>query len=162
MDLLKQENVQIIDQASDWKEAIRQSVAPLEKGGYVQSCYKEEIIKNADELGPYFVISEKIAIPHARPEQGVNESQLAITLYKEPVIFSETWKNVKLFIALAAKDGNSHLDALKKITEVLQNPETAARKRKRMTTIPIRKAILMMRKMQPQKTRTSPLTRSPR
>ncbi|WP_287476947.1 PTS sugar transporter subunit IIA [Anaerostipes sp.] len=124
MDLLKQENVQIIDQASDWKEAIRQSVAPLEKGGYVQSCYKEEIIKNADELGPYFVISEKIAIPHARPEQGVNESQLAITLYKEPVIFSETWKNVKLFIALAAKDGNSHLDALKKITEVLQNPET--------------------------------------
>ena len=68
MDLLKQENVQIIDQVSDWKEAIRQSVAPLEKGGYVQSCYKEEIIKNADELGPYFVISEKIAIPHARPE----------------------------------------------------------------------------------------------
>ena len=124
MDLLKQENVQIIDQASDWKEAIRQSVAPLEKGGYVQSCYKEEIIKNADELGPYFEKNKKIAIPHARPEQGVNESQLAITLYKEPVIFSETWKNVKLFIALAAKDGNSHLDALKKITEVLQNPET--------------------------------------
>ncbi|HJC83112.1 MAG TPA: PTS sugar transporter subunit IIA [Candidatus Anaerostipes avicola] len=124
MDLLKQENVQIIDQVSDWKEAIRQSVAPLEKGGYVQSCYKEEIIKNADELGPYFVISEKIAIPHARPEQGVNESQLAITLYKEPIVFSEKWKNVRLFIALAAKDGNSHLDALRKITEVLQNPET--------------------------------------
>ncbi len=123
MDYLREENIQIIQQNSNWEDAIRCSITPLEKGGYVESCYKEEIIKNVEDLGPYFVISEKIAIPHARPEQGVKETQLAITLYKEPVVFNENWKNVRLFIALAAKDGSSHLEALKKITEVLQDAD---------------------------------------
>ena len=39
MKLLKQENVQIIESASDWQEAIKLSVLPLEKGGYVKECY---------------------------------------------------------------------------------------------------------------------------
>ena len=55
-----------------------------------------------------------------------------------------------------------HLQILRhlQIPRILQNPEKAVRRR--MIMIPIRKEILMMRKMQLQKTRTSPLTRSPR
>ena len=46
MDLLKRENVQICEKADDWRDAIRISVLPLEKGGYAEPRYKEEIIKN--------------------------------------------------------------------------------------------------------------------
>ena len=35
MDLLKKENVQIVESASDWKDAIRIAVLPLEQDGYV-------------------------------------------------------------------------------------------------------------------------------
>lgn len=123
MELLKQENVQIFDKATNWEEAIRISVEPLEKGGYVEPRYKEEIVANVKELGPYIVLTEDIVLPHARPEQGVNESQLAITLFRNPVAFNEDYSSTRLFIALAANDGEKHLQALAAITELFQDTE---------------------------------------
>ena len=49
MDLLKQENVQIYNKDTDWEEAIRISVKPLEDGGFVTPAYKEEIEKTLTE-----------------------------------------------------------------------------------------------------------------
>ena len=104
MDLLKKENVQIVESATDWKDAIRISVQPLEQHGYVESRYKEEIISNVESMGPYIVLAPYIALPHARPEQGVKESQIAVTLLQNEVRFAGEEKPVKLLIALAASD----------------------------------------------------------
>lgn len=123
MDLLKQENVQIYNKDTDWEEAIRISVKPLEDGGYVTPAYKEEIIANVKDLGPYIVLSEDIALPHARPEQGVLESQMAVTLFKKPVAFNEDYPATKLFVALAAGDGEKHLSALASLMELFQDDE---------------------------------------
>ena len=124
MDLLKKENVQIVESATDWKDAIRISVQPLEQHGYVESRYKEEIISNVESMGPYIVLAPYIALPHARPEQGVKESQIAVTLLQNEVRFAGEEKPVKLLIALAASDNNRHLDALMSISEILQNEDT--------------------------------------
>ncbi len=124
MDLLKKENVQIVESATDWKDAIRISVQPLEQHGYVESRYKEEIISNVESMGPYIVLAPYIALPHARPEQGVKESQIAVTLLQNEVRFAGDEKPVKLLIALAASDNNRHLDALMIISELLQNEDT--------------------------------------
>ena len=124
MDLLKKENVQIVESATDWKDAIRISVRPLEQQGYVESRYKEEIISNVESMGPYIVLAPYIALPHARPEQGVKESQIAVTLLQNEVRFAGDEKPVKLLIALAASDNNRHLDALMSISEILQNEDT--------------------------------------
>lgn len=124
MDLLKKENVQIVESATDWKDAIRISVRPLEQQGYVESRYKEEIISNVESMGPYIVLAPYIALPHARPEQGVKESQIAVTLLQNEVRFAGEEKPVKLLIALAASDNNRHLDALMSISEILQNEDT--------------------------------------
>ena len=124
MDLLKKENVQIVESATDWKDAIRISVQPLEQHGYVESRYKEEIISNVESMGPYIVLAPYIALPHARPEQGVKESQIAVTLLQNEVRFAGEEKPVKLLIALAASDNNRHLDALMNISELLQNEDT--------------------------------------
>ena len=124
MDLLKKENVQIVESATDWKDAIRISVQPLEQHGYVESRYKEEIISNVESMGPYIVLTPYIALPHARPEQGVKESQIAVTLLQNEVRFAGEEKPVKLLIALAASDNNRHLDALMSISEILQNEDT--------------------------------------
>ena len=45
MELLKAENVQILESATEWKDAVRKSTAPLEKGNFVTADYKEAIIK---------------------------------------------------------------------------------------------------------------------
>lgn len=121
MNLLKQENIRIIDRATDWEDAVRQSVAPLEEGGYVTPRYKEAIIEKAKELGPYFILTPDIVLPHARPEEGVNESQLAVTLFREPVSFNDDYSSVRLFIALAANDGEAHLETLASIMGLFQD-----------------------------------------
>lgn len=124
MNLLKKENVQICDSAENWRDAIRISVMPLEKHGYVETRYKEEIISNVENMGPYIVIAENIALPHARPEQGVIDTQIGVTLFRQDVIFDGKDMPARLFVTLAAKDSNSHLDALMEISELLSDETT--------------------------------------
>ena len=76
-DMLKRENVQIIEKVSDWEESVHVAVQPLVDQGYVKSDYIDGIISNAKEFGPYFVICPDLALLHARPEQGVIKQQLA-------------------------------------------------------------------------------------
>ncbi len=126
MNLIKESNVQILEGASDWKDAVRQSIAPLEREGFVTEAYKEAIIENIEQLGPYICIAPRIALPHARPEQGVLESQIAVTLFRREVDFNREDARANLFIALAAADSDSHLDVLMQITDILQNEEKTA------------------------------------
>ena len=124
MGLVKLENVQICEKANDWREAIKISVQPLEQGGYVKSCYKDGIIENVEKLGPYIMIADEIAMPHARPEQGAIETQIGITLFREGVRFDGKETTARLFVTLAAKDSDSHVDALVIISELLSDDET--------------------------------------
>lgn len=124
MGLLKQENVQICETADNWRDAIKTSVLPLEQSGYVKSCYKEGIIENVEKLGPYIIIADHIALPHARPEQGAIETQIGITLFRNDIEFEGKDSTARLFVTLAAKDSNSHLDALVQISELLSDEET--------------------------------------
>ena len=125
MTLLSKENVQILESAKDWKDAIIKSVLPLEKGGFVTEEYKYAVISNVEEYGPYICIAPHVAMPHARPEQGAISTQIALTLFKNEVSFEKEDAAANLFIALAAADSNSHLDTLMQISEILQDEEKA-------------------------------------
>lgn len=122
MELLKLENVQICVRAADWRDAIRTAALPLEQHGYIEPRYKDEIIANLERLGPYIVIAENVALPHARPEQGAIQTQIGVTLFREPVQFEGKESTARLFITLAARDTNSHLEALVHISELLDQP----------------------------------------
>ena len=125
MELLQAENVRIADKAENWQDAIRQSVALLEKGHYVTENYKEAVIENINKLGPYICIAPHVAMPHARPEQGALATQIAVTLFRQEVTFTREDARANLFIALAAADAESHLGLLTKISELLQDEQTA-------------------------------------
>ncbi len=127
MNLIKESNVQILEGASDWKEAVCQSVAPLERDGSVTESYKEAIIENVEQLGPYICIAPHVALPHARPEQGAVKSQIAVTLFRREIDFNREDAKASLFISLAAADSESHLDALMQITDILQDEERTAK-----------------------------------
>ena len=125
MELLNQENVQILESADDWKDAIRKSATPLEKNQFITTDYKEAIIKNIEKLGPYICIAPHVAMPHARPEQGALKTQIAVTLFRNEVTFNREDAKANLFITLAAADSDSHLQILMKISELLQDEEKA-------------------------------------
>lgn len=117
-EMLKRENVKILDRVDDWKQAIHVSLEPLVRGGYVESRYADEIIRSTEEMGPYYVLTEDIALIHGRPEQGVIKKQLAVTVVREPIQFSEDCFPVRLLIALAATDANSHLDVMQVLASI--------------------------------------------
>jgi PTS system ascorbate-specific IIA component len=121
MDWLSIDNVRILERANDWRDAIYRSVEPLEEHGFVESRYKDEIIKNVEEFGPYIVIAPQIAMPHARPEQGAVKTQIGVTLFGEEVFFDGKDTPARLFVTLAAQDSDSHMDALMKISELLSD-----------------------------------------
>ena len=127
MELLSENNVQILESAVDWKDAIRKSTVLLEKDKFVTSDYKEAIIKNVEELGPYICIAPHVAMPHARPEQGALKTQIAVTLFRNEITFNREDAKANLFITLAAADSDSHLKILMKISELLQDEEKAAK-----------------------------------
>ena len=125
MNLLLEENVQILDGAADWKDAIRKSTEPLERGNFVTADYKEGIIQNVENLGPYICIAPHVAMPHARPEQGALKTQIAVTLFRNEVTFTRADAKANLFITLSAADSDSHLQVLVKISELLQDSAKA-------------------------------------
>ncbi|MGB5824138.1 MAG: PTS sugar transporter subunit IIA, partial [Proteocatella sp.] len=63
-----------------------------------------------------FCIADGVAMPHARPEDGVLREGVAVVKLNHPVDF--LGKEISVFFTLAAKDGVSHLEMLKKIAEV--------------------------------------------
>ncbi|UOR10844.1 BglG family transcription antiterminator [Halobacillus amylolyticus] len=123
-ELLTDQTIQFRDSVSSWEEAITFAAQPLIEKHSIHSHYVNAMIENVNELGPYIVIAPRIAIPHARPETGVERLGMSLLRLKEPVYFSEKEKHrAQLVIVLAAIDNQTHLTALAQLTEVLSNEE---------------------------------------
>lgn len=123
-DLLDESLVLLDVEATDWQDAIRKGAQPLVDNGKVTPSYVDDIIKGVNELGPYIVITEHVALPHARPESGALESAVGIVTLKEPIEFGSADNDpVKFLFPLSAKDNDSHLGALQSLVELLSDPD---------------------------------------
>lgn len=62
---------------------------PLEELGAITSAYAQAIIRETEQLGPWYILSPEFALPHARPEEGVisSETHLSLLCLKEAVPF---------------------------------------------------------------------------
>ncbi|MCM3019472.1 BglG family transcription antiterminator [Priestia megaterium] len=119
-EVLQEPFLQLTDSADDWKSAVRLAAKPLLNYEYIEPSYIEAMIKSVEQLGPYIVIAPKVALPHARPEQGVNRVGMSMLRLKEPVYFStEKQHGAQLIIVLAATDNETHLKALSQLSMML-------------------------------------------
>ncbi|HHF0551824.1 TPA: PTS sugar transporter subunit IIA [Vibrio antiquarius] len=123
-ELITSDVIHIHSDATDWKDAISKSCEALIENGAIEPSYVEAIYRSHEELGPYYVVGPGMAMPHARPEDGVNRLSLAITVIQNGVNFnSEENDPVKMLVTLAATDSNSHVDAISKLAELFMNEE---------------------------------------
>jgi PTS system ascorbate-specific IIA component len=116
--------VQLNITANDWKEAVSKSAQVLEQNGKITNNYIQSMVKNTEENGPYIVITENVALPHARPEEGALESAIGITTLEKPIEFGHELNDpVKYIFCLSTVDNNSHLRALAELVELLDDKD---------------------------------------
>ena len=65
--------------------ALEITCSKLIESGKVEQSYLEAIQQKHKDIGAYYVLAPKIAMPHARPEDGVNEACLQVTVFKNGV-----------------------------------------------------------------------------
>ena len=116
--LLKKENVKFIERAEDWKEAILQSGNLLVSNRKVTLEYIKEMIELVEKHGPYIVIEEGIAMPHAGISENVLETGIALLVVKEKVALPEG-RNANIFLSFAAKNKNDNIDIMNDLFELI-------------------------------------------
>ena len=101
--LLTANTIRLGAEASDWKDAVRIGVDLLISAGLVEPRYYDAIAKMTEELGPWYVLAPGLAMPHARPEEGVKQDGFALVTLKTPVAFgAEDNDPIDILVVLAA------------------------------------------------------------
>lgn len=118
--VLNKNNVKLKVEAANWEEAIRVGAGMLVEQGLAKESYVEGIISAVKELGPYIIISEGLAMPHTRPEEGALDIGCSLITLKEPVLFEGDSSPIKVMICFSAVDSESHMDILKMIVEFVE------------------------------------------
>jgi ascorbate PTS system EIIA or EIIAB component len=114
--------------ASDWKEAVERAGALLVAVGAAEPRYVDAMQAMFEEHGAYAVIAPGIALPHARPEQGVVRPGLALVTLTSPVEFGHATNDpVDVVIAFAAVDKSMHVQALQQLAGLLGDEPTVER-----------------------------------
>lgn len=108
LDSLKEnESVVLKKEAKTWKEAIEVCMEPLLNKGTIERKYVDAIIERTEELGPFYILAPGLAMPHERPEKGVNKDCFSFVTLKEPVAFPDG-QEVDILIGLAATSTDIH------------------------------------------------------
>lgn len=124
---LPEENIQIVDSVSDWKQAITLVAQPLLMKAAITERYIKAIFHSHQELGPYYILAPGLAMPHARPEQGAIKNGLSLLHIKQGVDF-EAGENdpVHVVIMLCALSGDEHINMITALADIFSDDERLA------------------------------------
>lgn len=118
--------VNIVDNVKDWEDAIRTAAQPLIADMSITNNYIEAMINNVKKFGTYIVVAPKVAMPHSRPEDGVNKNCLALLKINEGVFFGdETDEEEKVYFifVLGAVDNESHIETLTQLMDIIDDED---------------------------------------
>lgn len=122
--LIENKSILLNQKVTNWKEAIKLGTNLLEKSGAIEPRYYETIIGNIEKMGPYIILAPGLAMPHARPEEGVIKTSFALVTLTEPVYFDGEEDGVSVLITLAGSDSDHHMQGLMEVTQVLDDEES--------------------------------------
>ncbi|GAB3804352.1 BglG family transcription antiterminator [Virgibacillus kimchii] len=120
-DLITPETITLKKSAGSWEEAIKIAAEPLIANGAIQPAYVDAMI-HLYEKDPYIVIGPNFAIPHAAPDEGVNEVSMSLLRLEEGVAFTEDYL-INIIVVIAAEDKQKHLKALMQLMKLAGSEE---------------------------------------
>jgi mannitol/fructose-specific phosphotransferase system IIA component (Ntr-type) len=122
--MISKKTIALEVEVKDWQEAVNVSGRLLVESGTVEERYIQAMKDTVNAMGPYIVIAPGVALPHARPEDGVYEPCMSLITLKTPVNFGNKENDpVKLVVAFGTIDKKSHIDALKKLARIIGDQE---------------------------------------
>lgn len=126
--ILSPEAINLNCDAKNWYEAVEECGRLLYISDLVEKKYINALVHIVEEHGSYMVITKGIALPHARPEDGVKKNGISFVKLKTPVNFPGDTENnpVGLLIGLSAKTDHSHIEMISRIAEILMNEKKTA------------------------------------
>lgn len=122
IDLLTEDRVIFKKEVKDWKEAINILGENLEKLNATNGEYKKQIIKNIENLGPYIVIENEIAIPHAGISDGVFRTDFSFLILEKPVKFGNE-KEANFFFIFSSTNKEEHIEILNDFYNIILNKD---------------------------------------
>ena len=119
--LLTEKRIQTTKQVLHWEEAISLAAKPLLDDGSIEESYVQAMIAAAHRFGPYMVLADRFALPHAQGEAGVNRLAMSLLIVEDEV--DMLGELVNMFMVLATPDANAHIEVLASLSEILREPE---------------------------------------
>lgn len=121
-DTLSPSKVKILDSVKDWKEALNICGEKLITTKEINPEYLEEIFSVIETFGAYFVLGNKIAIPHGQFKVNVNSPCMSILYVKKGVVFLGD-KDVRLIILIASSEKNILINTVESINLLSQKKD---------------------------------------
>ncbi|MDF1508127.1 PTS sugar transporter subunit IIA [Robertmurraya sp. DFI.2.37] len=124
MKFLEESLIALDVEANSPEEAIISTGTLLKNNKLVEETYVNAMVHSFKTNGPYFVLAPNIALPHARPEDGVNEACVSFVRLKTPVKFGHSYNDpVRLVFGLGASSSIEHVTVLQKLMALLSDQE---------------------------------------
>jgi len=119
-EMLTEETITLGLNVRDWQQAVREAGSLLVRTGGVEPRYVEAMVQMVREIGPYIVIAPGVALPHARPEDGVKKACMSLVTLSPPVNFGNEYNDpVQLVVAFGTTDKKAHIEALAELAKLL-------------------------------------------
>ena len=122
--MCKENRIKLNVEAKTWEEAINRAAEILEKDEVIRPSYKDAIIESTKKIGPYYVITKGVAMPHARPEDGIIKSGFCFLKLKEGVYFGSKENDpVKYIFMVAMENNEKHIEFIQFLSDLMENEE---------------------------------------
>ena len=108
-------------EATNWEDAIVKTCRILEDKGYINNNFCNRLIEVTKEIGPYYIITKNICIPHLRPEEGVLKEGFSLFKFNKKVDF--LGNEIEYLIYILSLSDENHLEKISKVADILENKE---------------------------------------
>ncbi|QYN43987.1 MULTISPECIES: PTS sugar transporter subunit IIA [unclassified Gilliamella] len=124
--LIENNSILLKAKAANWEDAVKLGTDMLVASKAIEPSYHDAIIRCVKSMGPYIIIAPNLAMPHARPEDGVNRTAFALVTLQNPVYFDGEDEPVDVLVTLAGSTSDQHMEGLMEVTQILddENSET--------------------------------------
>lgn len=119
--LIKNNSILLKADATNWQEAVKLGTDMLVASKAIEPRYYDAIIHCVKTMGPYIIIAPNLAMPHARPEDGVNRTAFALVTLNKPVFFDGENEPVDVLVTLAGSTSDEHMNGLMEVTQILDD-----------------------------------------
>lgn len=107
--LIKNNAISIQQTSNNWKEALEICFKPLVNKKIIDSSYIQSVINATNKYGPYYILTDYLAMPHSQNENNVFEIGFSLVTLTKPIYFENDDRPVSILVGLAAPNADIHV-----------------------------------------------------